>query len=442
MATSFSITTPSNSVQLGSNSRGQAVFTVTNISGRINRGRVRVVSENTVAAPWLTLEGEAERDFPIAGTQQFCVAIAPPPKVPAGGYVFHLEVVGVENPDEDLTQGPTVTFQISAQKPRKFPWWVFIVAGVILLAIIALIVFSLIPKTVAVPDVSGIQAAAAAHQLQEAGFKVESLIEQPSNLVEKGLMLGTDPAAGTKIDPDKTPLTLIVSSGPLATATPTITQTPTNTSTWTPTPSITPSRTFTPSTTPSRTNTRTPTPTTLIAYFPLSSNANEANGLTSPMILQNAPFSSGGVFCNGVYSGASACKVSTPQLTSFNFNRFTISARFRATVRDDMPVYVGGRSYRWIGFLLYNNGHVGLLYNNSNRVECGQNYVAGTWYLATITYDGSTARLYLNNTLACSKSFAIVHGGDADIGTANYSNGTIFNGIISDLRIQKTIDAP
>src|ERR671932_286499 len=112
MPSSFAITTATNSLPLDPNRRSQASFTVSNIGGRAVRGRARIVPQNAAAAPWLTLAGDAERDFAIASTQQFAVQIAVPPTAPAGNYPFRLDMVGVENPDEDLTQGPTVTFVV------------------------------------------------------------------------------------------------------------------------------------------------------------------------------------------------------------------------------------------------------------------------------------------------------------------------------------------
>jgi len=454
MANSFSISTPSNSVLLGSSLQGRAVFTVSNISGRINRGRARIVPQNTVAAPWLTLEGDAERDFPIASTHQFSVNVAVPPKSPPGSYVFQLEMVGVENPDEDLTQGPGVTFEMPVAAPTQFPWWILIAAGVLLLVIIGVLIAVLSPKTVTVPDIAGATQTAAERQLEKEGFKLGGVTTMPSGMIPKDLVLGTDPPAGSKVDPG-TGIILILSSGPVATATPTATSTPQITNTWTPsstaifTPTFTASatHTFTPSVTPSATRTRTPTasptPPAVIAHYPLLSNANEATNLTPPMTLTNAPFVAGGVKCNGIYEGNPGfCKITTPQLTGFNFNQFSIAARFNAAEKRTMPVFIGGRSYRWIGFYLLANGHVALKYNNSNTLDCGLTYAPGTWYVATVTYNGTTAKLYLNNTLACTKSFSISQGGDSDIGVTDFSTGVVYKGNFSDLWIYRTVITP
>lgn len=129
----FAITAVTNSVGLDANRRGTASFTVFNASGRPVRGRAQLVSEDPAAAAWLTLDGEPERDLPIADTEQYTVQIAVPPDAPAGSYPFRLDMVGVENPDEDYTAGPTVTFVVPEPAPKKpFPWWILLVIGGVL----------------------------------------------------------------------------------------------------------------------------------------------------------------------------------------------------------------------------------------------------------------------------------------------------------------------
>jgi hypothetical protein len=428
MSNSFTITTPTNSILLDSNRRSQATFTVSNISGRATRGRARLVPQNTISTPWLALSGAPERDFPIASTLQYSVAVTVPPTAPPGSYIFRLDMVGVENPDEDLSQGPGVTFEVSAAPVPKFPWWIIIAAGVTLLVVIAVIVALTLNRKATVPDVSGITQAAAERQLQTAGFKLGDATHQNSGVIPKDLVIGSDPPGGDKVAPGAT-VTLFISDGPAATPTPTATLTPVVT--------ITPTATIT--------KTVASPPTGLLAYYPLNSSPNEATNRTAPMTVINSPFTLGGVSCNGIYENtgvANYCKIATPQLDAFNYASFSISARFNPAEVKRMPVFMGGRSYRWIGFYLLENGHVGLLYNNSQFADCGVTYTPGTWYDAMVTYNGSTAKVYLNNTLVCTQAFALVQGGDKDIGVTNYSNGAIFHGILSDLKIYNTVITP
>lgn len=141
MSSPFAITAATNGVRLDANRRGEAAFTVFNASGRPIRARARLVPDDPVATAWLTLEGESERDLAIAGTEQYAVQIAVPRDAPAGSYPFRLDAVGVENPDEDYTAGPTVTFEVPEPESSKspFPWWILlIVAGGLIACLLVL----------------------------------------------------------------------------------------------------------------------------------------------------------------------------------------------------------------------------------------------------------------------------------------------------------------
>ncbi len=184
----------------------------------------------------------------------------------------------------------------------------------------------------------------------------------------------------------------------------------------------------------------------LIAYYPLTDNANDSTGNYPPITLQNAPFQDGGVYCNGVYihsaNADNACNIITPQLDGLRFDSLSISVRFLVSTYRDMPLFVGGDSYRWLGFALHADGTVGLMYNNSYEQNCAGNYSPGNWHEAAVTYDGSVGRLYLDRGLICAVAFSLEHGNDKNIGTANFSNATVFEGIIGDLRVYDTVIVP
>jgi len=240
MASSFAITAATNSVRLDAKRRGETAFTVFNSSGRPIRGRAQLVPENPAAAAWLTLAGIAERDFPIAGTQQYTVQIAVPPGAPAGSYPFRLDMVGVENPDEDYTEGPTVTFEVPKPQPQKkpFPWWILLVVAGVLVVGGSLLAILLWPRTVEVPDVAGLTISEAADVLVEASLSVGELDEAPSGEVAEGQVIRSEPAAGEEVRRGSE-VTLIVSSGATETATPMPTEEPTE-------PTATPTLTQTP----------------------------------------------------------------------------------------------------------------------------------------------------------------------------------------------------
>jgi hypothetical protein len=135
MANPFTITTAADSVRLDSQGRGSTTFTVSNRSGQPRRGRARLVPSSPEQASWLSVDGEAERSFSLDGTQQYTVRVAPPPGAPRGRYTFGLDVVSVENPDEEWSQGPKVAFEVGPSQPAKkpFPWWIVVVAAAVLL---------------------------------------------------------------------------------------------------------------------------------------------------------------------------------------------------------------------------------------------------------------------------------------------------------------------
>jgi hypothetical protein len=117
VAASFVITSPTNTVLLGTDRTGQAAFTVSNQTGRGVRARASVAALAPTQSPWLALAGASERDFPIGGTEQITVTVTVPPEAAAGLYPFRLDVASVVNPDEDWAQGPVVAFQVPELPP-------------------------------------------------------------------------------------------------------------------------------------------------------------------------------------------------------------------------------------------------------------------------------------------------------------------------------------
>lgn len=167
MPSLFDITAAATRVNLDQQRRGEISFTVTNTSGRSVRGRARVVPQGAASADWFVLEGQAERNFDVAGAQQYTVQIAVAPAAPNGSYLFRLDMVGVENPDEFYTEGPAVAFDVSSTPPPPPPppppvqkgYITTVVGGVvgllagitagIILAIIALVILNPISNDLA-----------------------------------------------------------------------------------------------------------------------------------------------------------------------------------------------------------------------------------------------------------------------------------------------------
>lgn len=177
---------------------------------------------------------------------------------------------------------------------------------------------------------------------------------------------------------------------------------------------------------------------TLIAHYPLQANANDSTGNNAPMNLINTPFQEGGIYCNGNYlfGDSDSCHAQTPLINNFNFESFSVRAKFKANApKSKKPVFVCGRDYRWIAFYLQQNGTVAMKYNNSNYLTSDVAYSLDTWHEATITYSDSVGRLYLDDSLVISVKFDLVHGNDKTIGITDFSDGLVFKGIFSDLKI-------
>jgi hypothetical protein len=137
MASPFAITAASTTIQLSDARQGEAVFTVSNTSGQPLEGRATITPNDPATAGWFQMVGDVERAFEPDETHQYNVQITVPPDTAPGSYSFHLDIVGVENPDDQYSRGPTVQVQVpaAAKEPAAapFPWWIVaVVVGVLL----------------------------------------------------------------------------------------------------------------------------------------------------------------------------------------------------------------------------------------------------------------------------------------------------------------------
>lgn len=180
MALIFDITAASIVAELDPETRkGEAAFTVSNLSGRLIRGRAIAKALNPISQPWLSIEDDAERSFQPNGSQPYTAKIKVPVGAPGGDYRFQLDMIEVSNPDETYTNGPAVSFvvpppPVEEKKPKqKFPWWIVAAAVVAAIVIIGGIIIATRPRE---PELNW-----AAIPVEEEGASVVRLVSPFNN---------------------------------------------------------------------------------------------------------------------------------------------------------------------------------------------------------------------------------------------------------------------
>jgi hypothetical protein len=181
----------------------------------------------------------------------------------------------------------------------------------------------------------------------------------------------------------------------------------------------------------------------LIAHYPLQNNDKDVTELNGPATLTNAPFQSGSIYCNGIYTSFAGpnpdgCVVETPAINSINLESFGISVDFNVGEKRTQPVWVIGVCARWLGFILNDDGKISLLYNNHNLMSTNTSYSLNQWHTAKIIYNNTTATIYLDEVLAGSIEFTpdlACSNTDTVIGVTNYSNGGVFKGNIKNIKV-------
>ena len=174
---------------------------------------------------------------------------------------------------------------------------------------------------------------------------------------------------------------------------------------------------------------------TNVADYPLQTDAIDASGHLGPMILVNAPFTNGGIYCDGQYPATSA---NVPTLTNLDFSGFLISAEFLvASNSPTRPVIVGGNLWRWAGFYVRDDGMVGLLANDTLFWGTTLPYATNQWHQAVLRYTetNQTFEIYLDGRCAARRQAAIDTHDDRTLSVSHYGSGTTFNGHLRNLRI-------
>ena len=129
MASAFSISTATNNIPIRKQRSATVIFTVTSTSSRPCTGRAILVMDppNDLQSAWLQLNPpeESERTFEAHGVQDYIVEVNVPVEAIAGEYLFHLDMLDIDNPDETYSEGPRVMLLVAAPPPppkEPFPW--------------------------------------------------------------------------------------------------------------------------------------------------------------------------------------------------------------------------------------------------------------------------------------------------------------------------------
>ena len=220
----FAITAARETVTLDSQGRAEVSFTASNTGPKSMTGRAKLVPIGSTKEAWLSLDGEYERNFAKGEAQQFTVKVAAPPGTPTGKYSFRLDIISVENPDDEFTEGPSVSFEVKkvapAAPPRKFPWWIVAVAAVLLIGA-GLITWLLIPQKVTVPDMVGMPYEDAIKSLEAAKLKLTAENTKVTGTQKVGIVVEQSPNAKQAVQVGSG-VTLVVEGPPTTVAVPNV----------------------------------------------------------------------------------------------------------------------------------------------------------------------------------------------------------------------------
>jgi beta-lactam-binding protein with PASTA domain len=204
MARVFEITAASENVLLDAKGAGEIAFTASNVSGKPLSGKAMLIHQDPAVKPWLTL-GDAVRNFPAGGTQQYTVKVVVPPGTKPGKYNFRLDLASVQNPDEDYAQGPNVAVAVPlVPEVNHFKWWWLVVAAVVVLAIGGVAIYLLTKGggSIPVPDLAGKTVAEATALLTQNHLKVGDIENVVTDTAKVDTVLRQDPKPPAKVASD------------------------------------------------------------------------------------------------------------------------------------------------------------------------------------------------------------------------------------------------
>ena len=200
MTSPWVVTTSSDRVSLDTQRRGELTFTVTNASDAADQVVFEPVPGEGVDRSALTVDNPG-RPVPGRGSASFLVHIAVPQQAAAGRYELYGQAYSAHlAPEETVGRSGRVVFEVAPPPaPKKRPWWLLAVAGlvIVVLGVVGFLVFR--PSgTAAVPDLVGQAQAAAGERLANAGLKLGT-VRRRLDAANDGKVLQQATAPGTKL---------------------------------------------------------------------------------------------------------------------------------------------------------------------------------------------------------------------------------------------------
>jgi PASTA domain len=260
MATEWIVEVPAEPPVLDAQSRGEIVFTVTNVGTTTSRAVLDVVPVEGTDRSWFTVP-EPRRPVAPGASETYHVTLAVPPGTRPGTYFTQARVYSDDSgiaPEESSRPSKRVQFEIPEPKAPRRPWWPYAVAAGLVVLVLLTVVWLVVGKggegpsaddrspapsspvaappsaqppsaqppsaqppsaappsagPVRVPDVRGDTTATATARLRAAGFtvRIESVDDPTCESIDR--VIRQTPAAETTLLPGQT-VTIVVGEKP------------------------------------------------------------------------------------------------------------------------------------------------------------------------------------------------------------------------------------
>lgn len=170
----------------------------------------------------------------------------------------------------------------------------------------------------------------------------------------------------------------------------------------------------------------------LLAHYPFQSGVADATGNNQDAIVQNAPFTNGGIYSNGVYvgtGGQNGCLIAMDGINGFNAGDFIITFEANLSSDSNNYLFVCGQGYRWLSLKTDNFHQLEVEYwtanNNFESYTVNFTVSTGQWYQFGLKYSQSDHNLliYVDNDLKATVNVPGGFGHNNDIYFSNTHGG-------------------